>query len=218
MVFHEITEKAILEALQNTRAIDMNQVSAQETRRVLDRIIGYDLSGLARQVIGGGATGGRVQSPTLRKIVERERERIRFKSTAYWSATAEINSNNSLSFDAKLIGINHKRVASGKNDFNENGELKRPDEVVVLSEENAARVQEQFTNEPLTTTSIETSPYRRQPKPPFTTSTFQQEVINKLGGSSGAAMAIAQGLYQNGYITYHRTDSRLIRPSTQCSS
>ena len=207
MVFHEITEKAILEALQNTRAIDMNQVSAQETRRVLDRIIGYDLSGLARQVIGGGATGGRVQSPTLRKIVERERERIRFKSTAYWSATAEINSNNSLSFDAKLIGINHKRVASGKNDFNENGELKRPDEVVVLSEENAARVQEQFTKEPLTTTSIETSPYRRQPKPPFTTSTFQQEVINKLGGSSGAAMAIAQGLYQNGYITYHRTDS-----------
>ena len=207
MVFHEITEKAILEALQNTRAIDMNQVSAQETRRVLDRIIGYDLSGLARQVIGGGATGGRVQSPTLRKIVERERERIRFKSTAYWSATAEINSNNSLSFDAKLIGINHKRVASGKNDFNENGELKRPDEVVVLSEENAARVQEQFTNEPLRITSIETSPYRRQPKPPFTTSTFQQEVINKLGGSSGAAMAIAQGLYQNGYITYHRTDS-----------
>ncbi len=207
MVFHEITEKAILEALQNTRAIDMNQVSAQETRRVLDRIIGYDLSGLARQVIGGGATGGRVQSPTLRKIVERERERIRFISTAYWSATAEINSNNSLSFDAKLIGINHKRVASGKNDFNENGELKRPDEVVVLSEENAARVQKQFTNEPLTITSIETSPYRRQPKPPFTTSTFQQEVINKLGGSSGAAMAIAQGLYQNGYITYHRTDS-----------
>ncbi|MEC8119267.1 MAG: type I DNA topoisomerase [Actinomycetota bacterium] len=207
MVFHEITEKAILEALQNTRAIDMNQVSAQETRRVLDRIIGYDLSGLARQVIGGGATGGRVQSPTLRKIVERERERIRFRSTAYWSATAEINSNNSLSFDAKLIGINHKRVASGKNDFNENGELKRPDEVVVLSEENATRVQKQFTNEPLTTTSIETSPYRRQPKPPFTTSTFQQEVINKLGGSSGAAMAIAQGLYQNGYITYHRTDS-----------
>lgn len=207
MVFHEITEKAILEALQNTRAIDMNQVSAQETRRVLDRIIGYDLSGLARQVIGGGATGGRVQSPTLRKIVERERERIRFKSTAYWSATAELNSNDSLSFDTKLIGINYKRVASGKNDFNENGELKRPDEVVVLSEENAARVQEQFTNEPLTTTSIETSPYRRQPKPPFTTSTFQQEVINKLGGSSGAAMAIAQGLYQNGYITYHRTDS-----------
>ena len=207
MVFKEITEKAILEALQNTRAIDMNQVSAQETRRVLDRIIGYDLSGLARQVIGGGATGGRVQSPTLRKIVERERERIRFRSTAYWSATAEINSNDSLSFDAKLIGINHKRVASGKNDFNENGELKRPEEVVVLSEENATRVQEQFTNEPLTTTSIETSPYRRQPKPPFTTSTFQQEVINKLGGSSLAAMRTAQGLYQNGYITYHRTDS-----------
>ena len=207
MVFHEITEKAILEALQNTRAIDMNQVSAQETRRVLDRIIGYDLSGLARQVIGGGATGGRVQSPTLRRIVERERERIRFKSTAYWSATAELNSTNSISFDAKLIGINHKRVASGKSDFNENGELKRPEEVVVLSEENAVKVQEQFTNEPLTTTAIETSPYRRQPKPPFTTSTFQQEVINKLGGSSGAAMAIAQGLYQNGYITYHRTDS-----------
>ena len=207
MVFHEITEKAIREALQNTRAIDMNQVSAQETRRVLDRIIGYDLSGLARQVIGGGATGGRVQSPTLRKIVERERERIRFKSTAYWSATAELTSNDSLNFDAKLIGINHKRVASGKNDFNENGELKRPEEVVVLTEENAAKVQEQFTNEPLTTTSIETSPYRRQPKPPFTTSTFQQEVINKLGGSSGAAMAIAQGLYQNGFITYHRTDS-----------
>ena len=113
MVFHEITEKAILEALQNTRAIDMNQVSAQETRRVLDRIIGYDLSGLARQVIGGGATGGRVQSPTLRKIVERERERIDLKAPLL-SATAEINSNNSLSFDAKLIGINHKRVASGK--------------------------------------------------------------------------------------------------------
>lgn len=207
MVFHEITEKAILEALQNTRAIDMNQVSAQETRRILDRVIGYDLSGLSRQVIGGGATGGRVQSPTLRKIVEREKERIRFKSTGYWSATAELKSNNSSSFDAKLIGINHKRVASGKNDFNENGQLKKPEEVVVLSEGNAKKLQEQFSNETLTITSIETSPHRRQPKPPFTTSSFQQEVINKLGGSSGAAMAIAQGLYQNGYITYHRTDS-----------
>ena len=105
MVFHEITEKAILEALDATRAIDMNQVSAQETRRVLDRIIGYDLSGLARQVIGGGATGGRVQSPTLRKIVERERERIRFTSTQYWSATAQLDANQLSSFDAKLIGL-----------------------------------------------------------------------------------------------------------------
>ncbi len=207
MVFHEITEKAIKAALENTRSIDMDQVSAQETRRVLDRVIGYDLSGLARQVIGGGATGGRVQSPTLRKIVEREKERIRFKSTSYWSATGQLSSNNSSTFDAKLIGINQKRVASGKTDFNENGELKKPEDVVVLTEDNAIKVKEQFTNEALEVSSIETSPYRRQPKPPFTTSTFQQEVINKLGGSSGAAMAIAQGLYQNGYITYHRTDS-----------
>ena len=207
MVFHEITEKAILEALDATRAIDMNQVSAQETRRVLDRIIGYDLSGLARQVIGGGATGGRVQSPTLRKIVERERERIRFTSTQYWSATAQLDANQLSSFDAKLIGINHQRVASGKADFDENGSLKKPDEVVILTEDKATKLKETYTNESLAVTSAETSPYRRQPKPPFTTSTFQQEVINKLGGSSGAAMAIAQGLYQNGYITYHRTDS-----------
>ncbi|MDP6299228.1 MAG: type I DNA topoisomerase [Acidimicrobiales bacterium] len=208
MVFHEITEKAILEALENTREIDMDQVAAQETRRMLDRIIGYDLSGLARQVIGGGATGGRVQSPTLRKIVERERDRIRFVSATYCSATAELISSKQEQFSAKLIEIDGQRIASGKNDFNENGELKKTANLgLVLDEGTAMNLQESLKNKALTVESIETSAYRRQPKAPFTTSTFQQEVINKLGGSSGAAMAIAQSLYQNGYITYHRTDS-----------
>ena len=207
MVFHEITEKAILKALENTREIDMDQVAAQETRRILDRIIGYDLSGLARQTIGGGATGGRVQSPTLRKIVEREKDRIRFISATYCTVTAELHASTAETFNAKLLEIDGQRIASGKNDFNENGELKKSTEVMVLDERTATNLKESLKNESLSVESIETSPYRRQPKPPFTTSTFQQEVINKLGGSSGAAMAIAQSLYQNGYITYHRTDS-----------
>lgn len=207
MVFHEITQKAILAALENTREIDMNQVSAQETRRILDRVIGYDLSGLMRQVIGGGATGGRVQSPTLRRIVERERERISFVSAAYCSATADLISGKEETLTAKLIEINGCRVASGKNDFNQSGELKKGNETIAMNEEQATELKESLKNAFLTVESIETSPHRRQPKPPFTTSTFQQEVINKLGGSSSAAMAIAQSLYQKGYITYHRTDS-----------
>ena len=207
MVFHEITQNAILEALENTRGIDMDQVAAQETRRILDRIIGYDLSGLMRQVIGGGSTGGRVQSPTLRKIVEREKDRIRFVSANYCTMTAELNSQKQESFAAKLLTINGQRIASGKNDFTENGELKKSNNVMVFTEDHASDLSKSLKDKTLSVESIETSPYRRQPKPPFTTSTFQQEVINKLGGSSGAAMAIAQSLYQNGYITYHRTDS-----------
>ena len=207
MTFDAITEKKILKALESTREIDMDQVAAQETRRILDRIIGYDLSGLARQTIGGGATGGRVQSPTLRKIVEREKARIRFITATYCSVIAELSSSAEEKFNAKLFEIDGQRIASGKNDFNENGELKKSREVMILDERTATSLKESLQNESLTVASIETSPYRRQPKPPFTTSTFQQEVINKLGGSSGSAMAIAQYLYQNGYITYHRTDS-----------
>ncbi len=210
MVFHEITETAILESLANTREIDLNQVAAQETRRILDRIIGYDLSLLMRQVIGGGATGGRVQSPTLRRIVERERERIRFVSARYCSATANLTAIEGEQFAAKAIELNNLRIASGKHDFTENGELKKDNEVIILDERQATALKKSLENQILTVESIEKSPYKRQPKPPFTTSTFQQEVINKLGGSSTAAMGIAQSLFQNGYITYHRTDTPVL--------
>ncbi len=207
MVFHEITEKAIVAALENTREIDMNLVAAQEARRIMDRMSGFGWSGIMRQVIGGGATGGRVQSPTTRRLVERERERIRFVSADYCSLSANVLSNEEAAFTAKLIEIDGRKVVSGKSDFDESGELKKSNEVIVLREEHAGSLSDALSNETLAVRSIERSPYQRKPKPPFTTSTFQQEVINKLGGSASAAMGIAQSLYQNGFITYHRTDS-----------
>ena len=207
MVFHEITEKAIVAALENTREIDLDLVAAQEARRIMDRISGFGWSSVMRQVIGGGASGGRVQSPTTRRIVERERERIRFVSADYSSVTANVLTRAEVAFMAKLIEIDGRKVVSGKNDFDENGELKKGNNVVVLTEKTAGALKDVFTNKTLTVRSIERSPYQKKPKPPFTTSTFQQEVINKLGGSASAAMGIAQSLYQNGFITYHRTDS-----------
>ncbi len=207
MVFHEITEKAILEALNHTREIDMDLVAAQEARRIMDRMSGFGWSSVMRQVIGGGASGGPVQSPTTRRLVERERERIRFISADYHSLTASVFSKQDEMFTTKLVEVNGRKVVSGKNDFDENGELKKSSEVVILDQEQASSLQEALKTETLTVSSIERSPYQRKPKPPFTTSTFQQEVINKLGGSASAAMGIAQSLYQNGFITYHRTDS-----------
>lgn len=207
MVFHEITEKAIFEALDHTRDIDMDLVAAQEARRIMDRMSGFGWSGVMRQVIGGGASGGPVQSPTTRRLVERERERIKFISADYCSLFASVRSKQDINFKTKLVEVNGQKVVSGKNDFDENGELKKSTEVIVLEEEHADSLRESLTAKDLTVSSIERSPYQRKPKPPFTTSTFQQEVINKLGGSASAAMGIAQSLYQNGYITYHRTDS-----------
>ena len=208
MVFHEITEKAIVGALEQTRDIDMNLVAAQEARRIMDRMSGFGWSGVMRQVIGGGASGGPVQSPTTRRLVERERERIRFISADYCSLSASVRHKNAgVVFNAKLIEINNQKVVSGKNDFDENGELKKSNEVVVLDENRSNSLREALKSGTLSVSSIDRSPYQRKPKPPFTTSTFQQEVINKLGGSASAAMGIAQSLYQNGYITYHRTDS-----------
>ena len=207
MVFHEITEKAIVEALDQTREIDMDLVAAQEARRIMDRMSGFGWSDVMRQVIGGGASGGPVQSPTTRRLVERERERIRFISADYCSLSANVFASDNTAFDTKLIDINGRKVVSGKNDFDDNGDLKKSGEVVVLSEGHASSLRDVLGNQTLTVISVERSPYQKKPKPPFTTSTFQQEVINKLGGSASAAMGIAQSLYQNGFITYHRTDS-----------
>ncbi|MEC7924578.1 MAG: toprim domain-containing protein, partial [Actinomycetota bacterium] len=137
MVFHEITEKAIVAALENTREIDMNLVAAQEARRIMDRMSGFGWSGIMRLVRGGGATGGRVQSPTTRRLVERERERIRFVSADYCSLSANVLSNEEAAFTAKLIEIDGRKVVSGKSDFDENGELKKSNEVLVLREEHA---------------------------------------------------------------------------------
>mgnify|MGYP003325509109 FL=1 len=132
MVFHEITEKAIIGALEETRDIDMDLVAAQEARRIMDRMSGFGWSGVMRQVIGGGASGGPVQSPTTRRLVERERERIRFISADYCSLSASVVAKKDVMFNTKLIEINNQKVVSGKNDFDENGELKKSNEVVVL--------------------------------------------------------------------------------------
>ncbi|MEE2957890.1 MAG: type I DNA topoisomerase [Actinomycetota bacterium] len=204
MVFHEITKSAITEALANTRELDTRLVDAQETRRILDRLYGYELSPVLWRMIGGGLSAGRVQSVATRMVVERERERMAFASADYWDLTCRLVTASGEGFTARLIEVDGRKVATGR-DFDDAG--RATGDVLVLDESAAGAVRRGFEGRPVVVDSVEPKPYRRRPAAPFTTSTFQQEAGRRLRLSASRAMHAAQGLYQKGYITYMRTDS-----------
>lgn len=202
MVFHEITKAAIDHAVANPRGIDYGLVDAAETRRLLDRLYGYEVSPVLWRRVNRGLSAGRVQSPSVRLIVERERERIAFVSAGYWDI--ELLTGTAPAFTATLVAIDGTKVTTGK-DFNPDGAAKG--NVVVVSEERAVELAEALAGETFTVRSVESKPYRSSPKAPFMTSTLQQEGGRKLRLGAAQVMRIAQGLYERGYITYMRTDS-----------
>lgn len=203
MVFHEITKKAIQEAVQNSRDIDMGLVDAQETRRTLDRLYGYEVSPVLWRKVKTGLSAGRVQSPAIRLIVERERERMKFRSVSYWDIGAKHPTTPN--FESTLYSVAGQRVASGK-DFNDAGVLSTPN-VAWVDEGRAKAITTGLEGAKFSVRAIEKRPYRSSPKPPFMTSTLQQEGGRKLNMSAQQVMRVAQGLYERGYITYMRTDS-----------
>ena len=208
MVFHEITKEAIQAALSHTRDIDENLVQAQETRRVVDRLYGYEVSPVLWRKINRGLSAGRVQSPAMRLVVERERERMAFISASYFDVKAVLDSQvkGEPNFEAKLLSLDGKRIATGES-FNDLGVLKN--DVRVLTEAEATSLAEQMKSESvdIEVTSVEAKPSTRRPAAPFTTSTLQQEASRKLRMSAKQTMDTAQSLYQEGHITYMRTDS-----------
>jgi DNA topoisomerase I len=208
MVFREITKEAIQKALENFRDIDMNLVYAQETRRIVDRLAGYTISPLLWKKIAPGLSAGRVQSVAVRFLVERERERLKFRSATYFDLKALLSKEDDKNkFNAELSHLNDKRLASGK-DFDENtGKLKKPDSVVLLDAEKAANLRDLLNEAKWSVTNIDVKKQKRNPAPAFITSTLQQEANRKFGFSARDTMSIAQKLYENGYITYMRTDS-----------
>ncbi len=203
MVFHEITRKAISDAVDHSRDLNLGLVDAQETRRTLDRLYGYEVSPVLWRKVKGGLSAGRVQSPAIRLIVQRELERMNFRSVSYWDIGAK--HPTSPAFESTLWSINGKRVATGK-DFSDQGKLTTAN-TTWLDEEKAKNLAEALKGKSFTVKSLETRPYRSAPKPPFMTSTLQQEGGRKLGMSAQQVMRVAQGLYERGYITYMRTDS-----------
>ncbi|KFI92838.1 DNA topoisomerase I [Bifidobacterium saguini DSM 23967] len=213
MVFHEITKNAINDSLTKTRDVDGHMVDAQETRRILDRLYGYELSPVLWRKVGPGLSAGRVQSVATRLIVERERERMAFKRAPYWDIVATLAApdaqGETAEFCARMISLGGKRLAGSK-DFGADGQL-TPDgfkaNVRQLDEASAGAVAAALRTADFTVMSMETKPYRRRPQPPFTTSTLQQTAGNRLGMGARAVMRAAQSLYENGYITYMRTDS-----------
>ena len=205
MVFHEITPGAIASALENTRDLDRRLVDAQETRRLLDRLYGYELSPVLWKMIAPKLSAGRVQSVATRIVVERERERRAFRPADYWDITAELATETLETFTASVLEVGGRRVATGR-DFGSDGAVER-DDTVILEAEAATRLAVGLTGQSVTVDSVESKPYRRRPAAPFTTSTFQQEAGRKLRLSATLAMHAAQNLYQEGYITYMRTDS-----------
>ncbi len=206
MVFHEITEDAIQKALQNCREIDENLVRAQETRRILDRLVGYTLSPLLWKKIAYGLSAGRVQSVSVRLLVRRERERRAFMSGGYWDLKATLDQNQNL-FEAKLVTLKGKKLVTGS-DFDSNtGQIAKGKDVVLLNEEEATALHDRLIDKTWKVANIEERPTKRRPYPPFTTSTLQQDANRKLGLSARDTMRTAQKLYEEGYITYMRTDS-----------
>lgn len=218
MVFHEITEPAIRNAAENPRDLDIDLVDAQETRRVLDRLYGYEVSPVLWKKVAPKLSAGRVQSVATRIIVQRERERMAFRSASYWDVVAQLDASVSdptaspPTFTARLVAVDEQRVASGR-DFDSLGALKKPDEVRVLDEAAANALAAGLQGASLTVTSVEDKPYTRRPYAPFMTSTLQQEAGRKLRFSAERTMSIAQRLYENGYITYMRTDSTTLSQS-----
>lgn len=204
MVFHEITKEAIDRALENTRDIDTDLVQAQETRRILDRLYGYEVSPILWRKVARHLSAGRVQSVATRLVVQRERERIAFVPAQYFDLNATFSADEQ-EFDARALEMDGVRFAVGR-DFDDRGQLKR--KATVMDQALWEKLAQALTEKPsCQVTSVESKPYTRRPAPPFTTSTLQQEAGRKLRMSSRQTMAIAQYLYENGYITYMRTDS-----------
>ena len=213
MVFHEITKEAIERARDNTRDIDTALVDAQETRRILDRLYGYEISPVLWRKIGPGLSAGRVQSAATRLVVDRERERLAFVTAGYWDLSAQLaESAESTAFESRLARLDGVRVASGR-DFDDKGQLKASTtgkaDAIALDEQAAQALAEALRDPvvPVVVSSVDSKPYTRRPAAPFSTSTLQQEAARKLRFSARQTMSVAQGLYENGYITYMRTDS-----------
>ncbi|MFN3927625.1 MAG: type I DNA topoisomerase [Pseudanabaenaceae cyanobacterium] len=206
MVFHEITPEAIKKALQNCREVNENLVHAQETRRILDRLVGYTLSPLLWKKVKFGLSAGRVQSVAVRLIVNRERERLAFRSANYWDLKALLYAPDQ-TFTAQLVSVGGKNVASGKDFDPRTGKLSPNSKALLLDANSACALQTRLQNAVWTVSHIEEKPVTRKPAPPFTTSTLQQEANRKLHLSARETMRIAQALYEQGYITYMRTDS-----------
>ncbi len=209
MVFHEITREAIQDAIKNYRNIDEQLVRAQETRRILDRLVGYTVSPLLWKKIAPGLSAGRVQSVAVRVLVQREEERRSFKSGTYWDLRAILAplANLSSEFEATLQSVGGIRVATGK-DFDEStGQIAKGKKVLLLNEAEANALRDRLLKSEWKVTGVSERSQVRKPAPPFTTSTLQQEANRKLRLSSRQTMQIAQKLYEEGYITYMRTDS-----------
>ena len=209
LVFHEITKKAIEESLSNARTIDENLVKAQETRRIIDRLYGYSVSPLLWKKMVPRLSAGRVQSVAIRLLVQRERERARFHSADFWDlkATFQAASDTNLPFEAELSHVGQKRVATGRDFDPDTGKLYKKDDVLLLDEAAATKLAEKLKNSNPKVREIESKPFTQKPYAPFTTSTMQQEANRKLGFGAKRTMAVAQQLYENGFITYMRTDS-----------
>ncbi|MFC0627616.1 type I DNA topoisomerase [Kribbella deserti] len=208
MVFHEITPKAIQDAVGSARAINDDLVDAQEARRILDRLYGYEVSPVLWKKVMPKLSAGRVQSVATRMVVDRERERIAFRTASYWDLDATLDAGEGRQprlFPSRLVAVNGARVAQGR-DFAPTGELKSQN-TVHLDEQTATALAENLRAARFTVNSIESKPYTRKPYAPFRTTTLQQEASRKLGMSASQTMQIAQRLYENGNITYMRTDS-----------
>ncbi len=221
MVFTEITREAVTRALDNTRELDIHLVDAQETRRILDRLVGYEVSPVLWRKVRAGLSAGRVQSVATRLVVERERERMAFRSASYWGVEAtfstvlspvDVTARQEDSFTARLVTLDGRRVATGR-DFNDDGQL-RPAALkasaVHLHQVGATAVAEAIGRGEPRVVGVEDKPYKRRPAAPFTTSTLQQEASRKLRMNPRETMRVAQGLYENGFITYMRTDSTVL--------
>ena len=214
MVFHEITKEAIQRATNETRELDTRLVDAQETRRILDRLYGYEVSPVLWRKVRQGLSAGRVQSVATRMVVERERLRMAFRRASYWDVEGDFSpedAKGAQAFTARLSSVEGQRVATGR-DFADDGTL-RTAGVVHLDEAAATAIAEGIGRADVTVTDVAEKPYTRRPSAPFTTSTLQQEASRKLRLSSKNAMRVAQRLYENGYITYMRTDSTTLSES-----
>jgi len=209
MVFHEITQEAIDGSLKNPRQLDLNLVKAQETRRIVDRLFGYQVSPLLWKKIAPRLSAGRVQSVALRLLVERERERIAFKAAEYWDlkATFAKASAQDQSFEASLYAVDGRRVASGKDFIPLSGKLDPKSNAVLLNQAQSEELRRRLLKETPKVAAVDEKPYTAKPPPPFITSTLQQEASRQLGFGARHTMSVAQRLYEHGLITYMRTDS-----------
>src|SRR4051794_4918922 len=209
MVFHEITPAAINAAVENPREIDMDLVEAQEARRILDRLYGYEVSPVLWRKVMSGLSAGRVQSVATRLVVDRERERMKFRVASYWDLEGTFDAgekHDQRMFPARLHSVDEARVARGS-DFAQDGELKPNAKVVHLTKSRAEALASAVHDTEFSVRSVESRPYTRRPYAPFRTTTLQQEASRKLGFSASSTMSVAQRLYENGFITYMRTDS-----------